>query len=222
MTELRRGWVDLPLSVGHAYSVRPAGGHGANTVLFIHENRGLVPYMLEVCDGLAANGFDVLAPDLLSRLGGSAAFAAQPDSVTTRRIDVETHLADLVNAFDWMATRQPVYAVVGFCFGAEMGWTLITRRSPARAALLYGVGPDPTLAPAIHARVWAVYAQDDERVNATFTDLAAALRYSSVQAVTVSYPGTRHAFHDRHRPDRFHPAAAAHVWAALLEFLGSE
>lgn len=186
----------------------------APRILFIHENRGLSPYMLEVIDELAAMGFDVHAPDLLHRLGGTSAFVHAPESVSTRAVSEEVHEADLVEVFD-AVPDTPI--VLGFCFGAEMGWRLITRRTPQRAALLYGIGPVGV--DSIRCPVLAVYAQDDPRVNDTLWETCEALARSSVDYRLSSYPGTRHAFHDHHRPERHHAAAAHAMWQDVRSFL---
>ncbi len=188
----------------------------APRILLIHENRGLSPYMFEVIDDLAVAGFDVHAPDLLHRLGGTAAFVDDPDSVTTRAVPEEAHEADLIDVYD--AMPGPL-SVLGFCFGAEMGWRLITHRTPLRAALLYGIGPDRV--GSIECPVLAVYAQDDPRVNDTLWATCEELAESDVDYRLCSYPGTRHAFHDHHRPERHHAAAARVMWEDVRSFLGA-
>lgn len=194
--------------------------HPGRTILMIHENRGLVPYMVAVAEDLARAGYRVVAPDLLSRIGGTARFADDPTGVTTRQIESSAHLADLAAVFDTIVEADgapPV--VVGFCFGAEMGWSLITERKPRGAVLYYGIGPDPEQADRIGCPVYAVYAEDDPRVNDTFEPLGRVLATSQIPVVAESYPGTKHAFHDRSRPERFNPAAAEVVWTRTLEFL---
>ncbi len=186
----------------------------------IHENRGLVPYMVAVAEDLARAGFRVVVPDLLSRIGGTSEFADDPTAVTTRQIASSTHVADLAAVYDAVVDEEEAApVVVGFCFGAEMGWRLITERTPRGAVLYYGIGPDPEEVENIACPVYAVYAEDDPRVNDTFDPLGKALAKARAPVVAESYPGTKHAFHDRFRPDRFNPAAAAAVWARTLEFL---
>jgi len=200
-------------------TVAPSPDPG-RTILMIHENRGLVPYMVAVAEDLARAGYRVVAPDLLSRIGGSAEFADDPTAVSTRQIRSSSHLADLAAVYDTVMDEEgaaPV--VVGFCFGAEMGWSLITERTPRGAVLYYGIGPDPAKVGEIACPVYAVYAEDDPRVNDTFEPLGRALASAPAPVVAESYPGTKHAFHDRFRPDRFNPSAATAVWARTLEFL---
>ena len=188
-------------------------------LLMIHENRGLQPYMLDVAGALAEAGHPVVSPDLLSRVGGTSRTSEDP-SLTTRAVPPNVHEADLVAVFDAMVDRHGKVGVFGFCFGGEMGWRLVTKRTPERAVLFYGIGPDPVDVPSIACPVYAVYAEDDPRVNDTLPPLCAALQEAGTDAVLESWPGTKHAFHDHSRPERHHPDAAAAVWEQALAFLG--
>lgn len=196
-----------------------APGRDRIPIFLIHENRGLVPYMLDVIGDLSDRGHRVVAPDLLTRIGGTQAFAADPTSVSTRQVDEDTHTADLLAAYDWMARQERRIAVVGFCFGGEMGWRVITDRTPEAAVLWYGIGPDPSRVDRIRCPVYAAYAQDDDRVNDTLPPLCTALRDSDTEVTLDSFPGTRHAFGDHTRPERFAPVAAAELWRRTLAFL---
>ncbi len=192
---------------------------GRIPILLIGENRGLVPYMVDEITRLAERGHRVVAPDLLTRIGGTHRYAHEPTSVSTRQIDGDTHISDVVAAYDWMAETEERLAVVGFCFGAEMGWRLLESRSPEIAVLWYGICPNPRAVAATRTRVLATYAQDDPRVNDTLPTLCRALVGSDADITLESYPGTRHAFADHTRPDRHHPAAAAELWRRTVEFL---
>lgn len=193
-------------------------GEGA-PLLLIHENRGLVPVMLDTIEMLASRGHTVVAPDLLSRIGGTAAFASDPNSISTRAIPEDTHHADLLAVYDWMDSSMGVATVLGICFGAEMGWRLITERHPDSAVLFYGIGPDPESAARISTRVYATYAQDDPRVNDTLDPLCEALTELSADVTLESFPGTKHAFADHTRPERHDPRAAAAMWDRALAFM---
>ena len=188
-------------------------------ILLIHENRGLVPYMVDEITRLSERGHRVIAPDLLTRIGGTHHYAEDPTSVSTRQIDSDTHVADLIAAYDWMAADEPRLAVVGFCFGAEMGWRLLEHRSPEVAVLWYGICPHPAAVSATRTRVYATYAQDDPRVNDTLPELCDALAWSGADITLESYPDTLHAFADHTRPERHHPAAAAEMWRRTTRFL---
>ena len=188
-------------------------------IFLIGENRGLVPYMIDEITRLSERGHRVVAPDLLSRIGGTDAHADDPTSVSTRQVDDDLHVADLLAAYDWMTAREPRLAVVGFCFGAEMGWRLLEHRSPDRAVLWYGICPNPAGVAGTRTRVLATYAQDDPRVNDTLPALCATLARSEADITLQSYPHTLHAFADHTRSERHHPEAAAVMWRRTEAFL---
>ena len=59
---------------GRGYLVIPSGLEGpAPTVLVIHENRGLNPYVKDVARRLAKDGFIAFAPDAIYPMGGNPA-----------------------------------------------------------------------------------------------------------------------------------------------------
>ncbi len=206
-----RSWYQTPGGVPVLRTV-PEQPSGRRPILFIHENRGLSPYIMAVLDDLAAEGFETHAPDLLHRVSERD----DPTSVTTRHIPGDTHELDLLEVFDAMP-ETPV--LVGLCFGAEMGWRLAVRRRPVAAALVYGVAP--TDVSELSCPVFAAYAEDDSRVNEGVPELCRQLAGLDMPYRVLSYPRTLHAFHDHTRPERFRAAAADALWSDLLDFLRS-
>ena len=72
---IKARYVDYPSPGGNSgkmrgYLVRPAGRGPFPSVLVIHENRGLNPYVEDVARRAAIEGFLALAPDWLSPIGG--------------------------------------------------------------------------------------------------------------------------------------------------------
>lgn len=195
---------------GAELAVQVEGAGSGPRLLMIHENVGLTPYMSGVAHLLADAGYAVVAPDLLSRLGGTS----QARQVTTRNVATDVHVADLCAVVDHFGG---VDGIVGFCFGAEMGWELITRRTARAAVLFYGIGPRAVSA--IQTPVLALYAQHDQRVNATIPALCEILAESAVEFRLESFPGTRHAFHDHCRPERYDARAASIAWQESVDFL---
>lgn len=193
-------------------AVPPGGGHAA--ILFVHENRGLTPYMIDVIENLAALGAVVSAPDLMSRI------ATRDEETTTRSTPMERHVADIRSALDDLERRVPgrPVAIVGFCFGGEAAMAAaLGRRELACVVSFYGVPPvqvadlpDPVL---------IVLASDDERVNRSTEAFLRALDAAAKDYVIQSYPGTQHAFHDWSRSDRHAPRAAEAAWRECRAFL---
>jgi dienelactone hydrolase len=206
-----QSWYHTPGGVPVLRTV-PDHPAGRPPILFIHENRGLSGYIMGVLDDLAAEGFETHTPDLLHRIESGH----DPTLLTTRLVPEVTHERDLLDVFDHMAATP---LLVGLCFGAEMGWRLAVKRRPVAAALVYGVAPEDVSR--LGCPVFAAYAEDDPRVNEGFAELCRQLARMEVSYCVASYPGTLHAFHDRTRPERFHPAAAEALWGDLLGFLRS-
>ncbi|MEE8518591.1 MAG: dienelactone hydrolase family protein, partial [Dehalococcoidia bacterium] len=64
--------VESPVVDLLAYQAVADGTGSRPAVIVIHENRGLTPFIKDVVDGLASNGYLAIAPDLLSHEGGTA------------------------------------------------------------------------------------------------------------------------------------------------------
>lgn len=54
-----------------AHFARPKGDRKLAGVVVIHENRGLVPHIKDVARRVALEGFQAIAPDALSPIGGT-------------------------------------------------------------------------------------------------------------------------------------------------------
>ena len=91
---------DVPAALARAQPIQYPGGTGAlsgsfaaadnanGAVLVIHENRGLTDHIRAVGGRLAGDGYTTLAPDLLSRAGGTAGVpdaTAALGAISTRR-----------------------------------------------------------------------------------------------------------------------------------------
>ena len=63
------------------YLSRPKVGSKFGAVIVIHENRGLVDHIKDVARRFAKDGFAALAPDLLSRSGGTDQFKTPEDAI---------------------------------------------------------------------------------------------------------------------------------------------
>ena len=87
-----------------AYLSRPAGLSAAPGVIVIHENKGLVPYIRHVVDGLASSGYIAVAPDLLSREGGTDSFGDPEQEIPPklREIPKDRHMSDVQAVVDWL------------------------------------------------------------------------------------------------------------------------
>jgi carboxymethylenebutenolidase len=209
------------------YLARPAQPGTYPGVIVIHENQGLNAHFEEVTRRIAKVGFIALAPDLVSRAGGtktvadSARIAAAlsqtpPDDLTA---DL---LASLAFLKQQPGVQQSKFGVFGFCFGGGYTYRLALA-SPEIAAATPWYGPAPPLdqVPNLRGKIWAVYAGNDARINAGLPDLEAAMRANNKQFSYQVYPDTAHAFH-RTTDNPTHLAAAKDAWQKMVDFLTRE
>ena len=140
-------------------------------MLVIHENRGLNDHIRSVASRLAADGYSALAIDLLSEEGGSEALAQGEVQAALSAASPERLVGDMKAGLTELERRAPgaKLGIVGFCFGGGMVWTLLDAGEPRLAAAIpfYGPAPSSPDFTGDKAAVLAIYAQLDDRVNAS-------------------------------------------------------
>ena len=201
-----------------AYFAKPAGGAPATGIVVIHENRGLVSYVRDVADGLASNGYMAVAPDLLTREGGTANIEDVPPVLS--EIPRERHTADALAAISFLQAQGATkIGIIGFCFGGAVVWRAAVASSDIAAAVpFYGTNPPLDGVSSIQAAVYAAYGALDERVNAGIDDMMAALAAAGVTHEHTVYEGAQHAFHNHTNGERYHEPAAKQAWSDALEW----
>jgi carboxymethylenebutenolidase len=193
-------------------------------VLVIHENRGLTEHIRSVAGRFASSGYSALAIDLLSREGGTAAVGGEAEAMAAlSQAPDERFAADLKAGVAELARRAPEAKIgaVGFCFGGGMTWLLVASKEPrlAAAAPFYGPLPDGADFSGSKAAVLGVYAEQDDRVNASRDAATEALENARLTHEIVTYPGVDHAFFNDTGP-RHDPAAAAQAYQKVLDWFG--
>jgi carboxymethylenebutenolidase len=199
-----------------AYFSRPAGSAAVPGVVVIHENRGLVPYLRDVVDGLASNGYMAVAPDLLTREGGTASIEDVPPVLS--EIPRERLTADALAAISFLQGQGATkIGIMGFCFGGGVTWrALIACPDIAAAVPFYGSNPPLEGVADITAAVHACYGALDERINAGIEDMMAALAAADVTHEHKVYEDAGHAFHNHTNEARYHEPAATQAWSDTL------
>lgn len=195
-----------------------AAAQPKGAVLIIHENRGLTDHFKALPGRFARDGFNALAVDLASRVGGTDAVADQMPAPLSQA-STEDLVADARAGLDELARRSPnlKLATIGFCFGGGMVWNLLQAKEPrlAAAAPFYGTGPASPDFSGIKAAVLAVYAELDSRVNANRPDMEAALKKAKLVHEVRTFPGVNHAFFNDTGP-RYDPKQAASAYDTVL------
>ncbi len=205
--------------------VKPKNSGRHPAILVIHENRGLNEHIRDVARRFAAEGFVALAPDLLSRVGGTGSMQEQRDATEAiGLLPVYGVLDDLRAGFRFLendsAADPQKIASVGFCWGGWRSFMLATVEPKLyRAVVFYGSSPDSGFEK-IQAPVLAHYAQWDNRItgNALWTEKE--MKQAGKQYQYHVYPESEHAFFNDTSP-RHNPEASQLAWRRTLEFLRS-
>jgi carboxymethylenebutenolidase len=208
-----------------AYLTRPKGEGRLPAVVVLHENRGLVDHIRDVARRLAKAGYVALAPDLLSRQGGTGSFAS-PDAAIEgiRKVDEEVVTKDLTGGINYLKGQNYVRAnkigVVGFCWSGGQATLILTRnRDLAAGVVYYGRNPnDLEDVKNISAPVLASYGEKDERITAGVPALEEAMKKYGKSFEYKIYPGAQHAFNNDTNPQRYDAEAAKDAWSRTLDF----
>jgi carboxymethylenebutenolidase len=195
----------VPLKHGdrtvQAFVVYPEVKTKAPVIVLIHEIFGLSDWAKEMADELAAQGFIVVAPDLLTGFGpnngGSDAFPSV--DATTKAVsglDATVVNADLDAAADY-AKKIPAangkIAVAGFCWGGGKSFAFAAHRKDLSAAFVF-YGPGPSDVSTITAPVYGFYAGNDARIGATIPATTEAMKAAGKKYDPVTYDGAGHGF----------------------------
>jgi carboxymethylenebutenolidase len=184
-----------------AFVVYPEVKDKAPAVILIHEIFGLSDWAKEMADELAAQGFIVVAPDLLSGFGpgggGSSEFPGMDATVkAVSALDPDGVNADLDAAADY-AKHIPAgngkIATVGFCWGGGKSFAFAAHRKDLSSAFVF-YGPGPADVTTITAPVYAFYAGNDARIGATVPATVEAMKAAGKKYEPVTYDGAGHGF----------------------------
>ena len=223
---IKARYVDYPSPGGtsgemRGYLVQPSGEGPFPSVLVIHENRGLNPYIEDVARRAAVEGFLALAPDGLSPVGG---YPGNDDDGRTlqRSLDQTKLRQDMLNSARFLkshALSTGKLGAVGFCWGGgTVNFLAVTMGDDLSAGVpFYGAAPASADVGKITAPLLIQSAEDDPRINAMWPDFETALKASGLAYERHLYPGTRHGFHNNSTP-RHDQAAADLAWERTIAF----
>jgi len=203
------------------YLVKPAGESPFPTVLVVHENRGLNPYIEDVARRAAVEGFLALAPDGLSPIGG---YPGNDDDgkLIQKSLDGDKLFTDMLNSARYLKSHElstGKLGATGFCYGGGVVNKLaVSMGSDLNAGVpFYGRAPATEDAAKIQAPLMVQYAEDDPRVNATQIGYREALEANKKNFVMYTYEGTRHGFHNNSTP-RYNEEQAKVAWERTVSF----
>jgi carboxymethylenebutenolidase len=221
--DLQTGYETVPSPSGNGsikgYLARPAKGKKFPSVLVIHENRGLNPYIEDVARRLAKAGYMAFAPDGLTSVGGYPG-DEQKGAAAFRTVDGKKMTEDFVAAALWLKARKDSkgkLGAVGFCFGGGMVNQLAVRlgKDLNAGVVFYGRQAGAADVPKISAPLMFHYASNDQGVNAGIAAYEAALKENKKKFESFMYEGKQHGFHNDTTP-RYDAEAAKLAWERTL------
>ena len=229
-----------PLS---AYRAEPVGELRGALVL-IHEIWGLVDHIKDVADRYAAEGYLVIAPDILSRGGvtpevglelvrlmaGSEEERAKAQPLMREKMApvnapeyAEWAVGALKSVVDYLIAQPDVdgrIGVLGFCFGGSYSFALAAADRRIRGAVpFYGSPPETAQLAHLDCPVLAFYGENDERLMQSLPDVTKRMHDAGVQFSSHVYPGAGHAFFNDTNKTTYRPEVAADAWRRSIEFL---
>jgi carboxymethylenebutenolidase len=203
------------------YLVQPAGSGPWPTVLVIHENRGLNPYIEDVARRAAVDGFLALAPDGLAPLGG---YPGNDDDGRTlqAKLDQAKLRTDMLNSARFLKSHQlssGKLGVTGFCWGGgTTNWLATVLGADMHAGVpYYGIAAETASVAKIRSPLLVQLAEQDARINESYPAFEQELKKAGVRYEIHMYPGTQHCFHNNSTP-RYNEAAAKLSWDRTIAF----
>ena len=209
------------------YLARPVSPGKYPALVLIHANQGLNEHVRNVARRLAKQGYVTLAPDFLSRRGGTPKVNPKGEGLNNIRelAPWEEVAEDTSAGFAYLQALSDVRpdrrGLIGFCWGGEMTFSAATQvRGLGAAVVFYGRSPKPIdLVKNIEAPVLAHYGEKDPGVNQDIPATVEAMKKYHRPYDYKIYPDTFHGFYNE-TTDRFNPGAAKEAWTKTMDLFG--
>jgi carboxymethylenebutenolidase len=209
-----------------AYMARPVGTEKLPAVIVIHANRGLWPHFKDVARKVALDGFIAIAPDMLSRAGGTPSGesrgpegdAALASLAKINSKDLDQDLVSVVSFLKSSSQSTGKVGSIGFCWGGGHSLSLAVDSPLLDAAVAFYGSPPESGYENINAPILGNYAADDPRLVASLPGFISNMEKNAKPYELYIYPGTKHAFNQDNRPDRYVKEAADLAWNRTISF----
>ena len=234
-------WNEHPFAAYHAN----AAGTVRGGIVLIHEVWALEDHIKAVADRYAAEGYDVIAPNLLAEteiehyaqqlkldlFNPLTRNEAQPKlrklmAPMQSESFTEKTIGRLAVCYNWLFQQPAIekrVAVTGFCFGGSYSYLLATKEPRLKAAVpYYGHPPlDVTVLENITCPILAFYGENDENLMSDLPEVKQRMHEAGVSYEAVVYPDSGHAFFNDTNPFSYNKAAASDAWKRTLAFLAA-
>lgn len=187
-----------------AYVARPEADK-APAILVIQEIFGVNKVMRDICDGLAAQGYVAVCPDLFWRIEPGIDITDQSEAEWKRAFelfnafDVDTGVNDIaatIAAIRAMPGVQGKVGAVGYCLGGLLAFLTATRTDADAAVSYYGVGIEKHVGEAekLNHPLLMHIAEKDQFVPPEAQQVILQALKDHPQIEIHTYPGRDHAF----------------------------
>lgn len=216
--------ITFPGSTGEmkAYWARPKSATSPlGSIIVIHENRGLNEHIRDVARRAALEGFNALAVDFLSPVGGTPADEDKAREMFST-LDTAKTAADGEAARAWLAKHEGAngkVGAVGFCWGGGLVNRMAVNSPELNAGVAYyGQQAQAADVPKIKAPLMLHYGGLDERINSGIPAYREALEKDGKTFEIFVYEGVNHAFNNDTSSARYDKAAADLAWGRTIDF----
>lgn len=187
-----------------AYVARPEA-EKAPAILVIQEIFGVNKVMRDICDGLAAQGYVAVCPDLFWRIEPGIDITDQSEAEWKRAFelfnafDVDTGVNDIaatITAIRAMPGVEGKVGAVGYCLGGLLAFLTATRTDADAAVSYYGVGIEKHVGEAekLNHPLLMHIAEKDQFVPPEAQQVILQALKDHPQIEINTYPGRDHAF----------------------------
>jgi carboxymethylenebutenolidase len=214
-----------------AYLAKPASAPTA-AVVVIQEIFGVNQVMRDITDGLAAQGYLAVCPDLFWRIEPGIDITDQSEAEWKRAFelfnafDVDAGVKDIQATIDEVRKRPDCngrVGTVGFCLGGLLAFLTAARTDTDAAVAYYGVGIENRVGEAVRtAKPLMLHIAEEDQFVPKAAQAAIREALAPNQMITVySYPGRDHAF-ARKGGQHYHADDAELAGRRTLEFFKTQ
>ena len=205
-----------------AYVARPSGAGPFPVVIMIHEFYGLNESIVGKAEGLAEEGYLVVAPDTFR--GSTTAWIPRAifQVITTSSEQVNQ---DLDSVYAWIAGQPELdpsrTAVLGFCYGGRASLSYSLHNPQLAATVIFYGSPesDPQVLGALPGPVLGIFGEADSSIPLEEVyAFEAGLERAGIPNQISIYEGQPHAFLTSMEAIRA-GGAQGQAWAEMLSFL---
>jgi carboxymethylenebutenolidase len=209
------------------YLSRPRADAQVPGVVILHDTMGLDDRVRDIARRIASEQYMVVAPDFLSRQGGTAHFRGnEGDIAKAIRLVMREHItADSGGAIAYFKStkrlRENRVGTIGFGWGADGALSVAATHPDVRACVLFHKVPqiDSKSLAKLRAPVLALFGGDDSTATQAIPAFETALKKAGRQYEIKVYPGVRAGFDDATAKDRYSAEAAKDAWSKMVTHL---